>query len=117
MDNTLDNSTTAFNFNNSLPTMSSGMNIEMDIQSGQALTNNSEVQERNPLSSANSSRDSSMVSFGRSTPYHDRMDTDPDGEPTIEGNDNERLELFYKTEQEKAMRISKVTIQQDNTRP
>ena len=58
-----------------------------------------------------------MVSSGQSTPYHDRMDTDPDGEPTIEGNNNEQLELSYKTEQEKAMRIGKAIIQQDNTRP
>ena len=97
--------------------MSSGMNIGMDIQSGQALTNNSEVWGRNPLSSTNSFRDPSMVSSGQSTPYHDRMDTDPDGEPTIEGNNNEQLELSYKTEQEKAMRIGKAIIQQDNTRP
>jgi len=93
------------------------MNIGMDIQSGLALTNNSEVQGRNPLSSANSSRDPSMVSSGQSTPYHDRMDTDLDGEPTIERSDNERLELSYETEQEKAMRIGKATIQQDNMRP
>ena len=45
------------------------------------------------------------------------MDTDPDDEPTIGENDNECLKLSYKTEQEKAMRISKVPIQQDNTRP
>ena len=57
-----------------------------------------------------------MMSSGQSTPYHDRMDTDPDGEPTIEENDNERPELSYETEQEKAMRIGKATIQQDNTR-
>ena len=97
--------------------MSSEMNIGIDIQSGRALTNNSEVRGRNPLSSANSSRDPSMVSSGRSTLYHDRMDTDLDSKPTIEGNDNEQLELSYETEQEKAMRISKATIQQDNTRP
>jgi len=97
--------------------MSSEMNIGIDIQSGRALTNNSEVRGRNPLSSANSSRDPSMVSSGRSTPYHDRMDTDLNSKPTIEGNDNEQLELSYETEQEKAMRISKATIQQDNTRP
>jgi len=77
------------NFKNLLPTMSSEMNIGMDIQSGQALTNNSEVRGRNPLSSANSSRDPSMVSSGQFTLYHDRMDTNPDGEPTIEGNDKE----------------------------
>ena len=58
------NSTMAFNFKNPLPAMSSGMNIGMDIQSGQVLTINSEVQGRNPLSSANSFRDLSMVSSG-----------------------------------------------------
>ena len=78
--------------------MSSEMNIEIDIQSGQVLTNNSEVRGRNPLSSANSSRDPSMVSSGRSTPYHDRMDIDLDSEPTIGENNNERLELSYETE-------------------
>jgi len=78
--------------------MSSEMNIGMDIQSGQALTNNSEVRGRNPLSSANSSRDPSMVSSGRSTLYHDKMDTDPNGEPTIKRNDNKWLELSYETE-------------------
>ena len=36
-------STTSTNFKNPLPTMSSEMNIEMDIQSGPVLTNNSEV--------------------------------------------------------------------------
>ena len=30
-----------------------------------------------------------MVSSGQSTLYHDSMDTNPDGKPTIEGNDNE----------------------------
>ena len=44
------------------------------------------------------------------------MDTDPDGEPTIGENDNEHLKLSYKTEQEKATRIGKAPIQQDNTR-
>jgi len=78
--------------------MSSGKNIGMDIQSGQVLTNNSEVQGRNPLPSAISSRDPFMVSSGCATPYHDRIDTDPDDTPTIEGNDNEHLELSYETE-------------------
>ena len=107
----------AFNSKNSLPAMSSEMNIGMDILSGRVPTNYSEVQGRNPLSSANSSRDPSMVSSGRSTPYHDRMDTDPDGEPTIGENNNECLELSYETEQEKTMRIGKAPIQQDNMRP
>ena len=97
--------------------MSSGINIGMDIQSGQVLTNNSEVRGRNPLSSANSSRDPSMVSSGCSTPYHDRMDTDPDDAPAIEGNNNKRLDMSYEIEQEKALRNGKMTIQQDTTRP
>ena len=88
----------------------------MDLQSERVLTNNSEVRGRNPLSSANSSRDLSMVSSGQSTSYHDRMDTDPDIETTTEENSNECLELSYETEQEKTMRIGKATIQQDNTR-
>ena len=89
----------------------------MDIQSGQVLTNNSEIQGRNPLSSAISSRDPSMMSSEHATPYHNRMDTDPDDAPAIGGNDNERLELSYKTEQENASRIGKATNQQDTTRP
>ena len=58
-----------------------------------------------------------MVSSGRSTPYHDRIDTDPDIETTIGENSKERLELSYETEQEKALRIGKATINQDNMRP
>ena len=111
------NTTTASNFQNTLLTMPSEINIGMDLQSGQVLTNNSEVQEKNPLTSANFSRDPSMVSSGRSTPYHDRMDTDPDIETTTGENDNEHFELSYETEQDKTMRIGKTTIQQDNMRP
>jgi len=89
--------------------MSLGKNIGMDIQSGRVLTNNSEIRGRNPLPSAISSRDPSMMSSGRATPYHDRMDTDPDDAPAIGGNNNELLELSYKTEQENASRIGKTT--------
>ena len=58
-----------------------------------------------------------MVSSGRSTPYHDQIDMDPDDAPTIGEIANEHLELSYKTEQEKALRIGRATIQQDTTRP
>ena len=91
--------------------MSSEMNIGMDIQSGRVLTNNSEVRERNPLSSANFSRDSSIGSSGRSTSYHNRMDIDLDDAPAIGGNDNKHLELSYETEQENTLRIGKATNQ------
>ena len=97
--------------------MSSEKNIGIDIQSGWVLTNNPEVRGRNPLPSTNFSRDPSMVSSGRSTPYHDRMDTDPDDAPTIGEIANECLELSYETEQEKVLRIGKVTNQQDTLRP
>jgi len=111
------NSTTAFELQPTLPTMSFERNIGMDNQSGQALTNNSEVRGRNSLSSAISSRDPSMVSSGCATPYHDRMDTDPDDIPLNRDLANERLELSYETEQEKKMRIGKATNQQDTSRP
>ena len=85
------------------------MNIGMDNQSGRVLTNNPKVQGRNPFPSTNSSRDLSMVSSGHSTPYHDRMDTDPDDAPITREISNECLELSYETEQEKALRIGKTT--------
>ena len=107
----------AFELQPTLPTMSFARNIGMDNQSGQALTNNPEVRGRNPLSSATSSRDLSMVSSGRATLYHNRMDTDPDDTPLNGDLANERLELSYKTEQEKDMRIGKATNQQDTSRP
>jgi len=111
------NSTTAFKRQPTLPTMSFERNIGIDNQSGQALTNNPEVRGRNPLSSAISSRDPSMVSSECSTPYHDRIDTDPDDIPLNGDLANEYLELSYETEQEKAMRIGKATNQQDTSRP
>ena len=97
--------------------MSSEISIGMDNQSGQVLTNNSEVRGRNPFSSTNSSRDPSMVSSGHSTLYHDWMDMDLDDALTVGEIANERLELSYETEQEKALRIGRATIEQDTIRP
>jgi len=111
------NSSTVFELQPTLPTMSFARNIGMDNQLGQALTNNPEVRGRNSLSSAISSRDPSMISSGRATPYHDRIDTDPDDTPLNGDLANERLELSYETEQEKDMRIGKATNQQDTSRP
>jgi len=45
------------------------------------------------------------------------MDTDPDDASTIGEIANERLELSYETEQENALRIGKMTNQQDTSRP
>ena len=85
--------------------MSTANNIGMDIQIGQVLSNNFEVRGRNPVSSVNISRESSMVSSGWSTPYHDRIDTDIDCNLTTEEPSTECLELSYEAEQEKALRV------------
>ena len=45
------------------------------------------------------------------------MDTDPDGSPSNDEVTNKHLELSYETEQEKALRIGKVTNQQNSLRP
>ena len=114
---TFSTSTTASNFKTSLPTMSTEKNVGMDIQSGHVPANNSEVRGRNPLSSVNSSRDSSMASSGRATLYHDRMDTNIDYIPSVKETNNKCLELSYETEQEKAIRVSMAANQQETTRP
>ena len=69
---------------------------------------------RSPTSTANLSRESSMASSDRSTPYHNRIDINMDcnstmGEPTPE--------LSYEIEQEKALQISMAVDQQETTRP
>jgi len=86
--------------NSSLPTVSFVNDIGMNKSTGQVPAFDCEVRGRNPSSAANLSRESLMASSGRLTPYHDRMDINMDcnsttGEPTPE--------LFYETEQEKAL--------------
>jgi len=58
-----------------------------------------------------------MVFSGHSTPYHDRINIDPDDVPTTGEIANKHLEMSYKTTQEKALRIGKTTNQQDTSRP
>ena len=53
-----------------------------------------------------------MVSSGRSTPYHDRMDTDMDIDPVSNESINKQPVLSYETEQEKAIRVSMAANQQ-----
>ena len=92
--------------------MSSANDIGMDIPMGQVSNNESKVRGRNSFSPVNLSRESSMASSGRSTPYHERMNIDMD-------LTNEELnpELSYGTEQEKAIWVSMVANQQETTRP
>jgi len=86
----------------------------MDIQAGQGPVPDSAIRGRNLSPFVNLSRESSLASSGRSTPYHNRMDTDIDFPPSREVSN---LELSYETEQEKAQRVGMVANQQDNTRP
>ena len=109
-------STMASPFKTALPTMSTEMDVGMNIQTGRVPSNNPEVQGRNPSPSNNSSRDSSMVSSGRSTPYHDRMDTDMDIVPDSNESINKWLKLPYETEQENAIRVSMAANQQAPTK-
>jgi len=102
----------ASNFNTFLPPMSNKMDVGIDIQSGVSPTINSEERGRNPLPSANSSRESSLASSGHTTPYYERMDMDVVSE-TEESNIESR-ELSYETEQERAIRVSMVANQQTN---
>jgi len=111
------NSTTVSNFNNLLPTISSGINIGINIQSEPVLTNNPEVRGRNPLSSNNSFRDLSIGISSCSTPYCERMDIDSDVALSIGEITYECFEPSYKTEQEKALRIGKTINQQDILKP
>ena len=53
-----------------------------------------------------------MISSRRSTPYHDRMDTDMDIDPVSNESINKQPVLSYKTEQEKAIRVSMAANQQ-----
>ena len=107
-------STMALNDKFSLPTMSSANGIGMDILTGQASTTEFKVRGRSLISSVNLSRNSSMASSGRLTPYYDRMDTDMDFNPPTE---EPNLELSYKMEQEKALWISMAANQQETIRP
>ena len=105
-------STTASPFKTTLPTMSTQKDVGMDIQTGRVPSNKPEVRGRNPSTSNNSSRDSSMVSSGRSTPYHKRMNIDMDIDPVSNESINEQPVLPYETEQEKAIRVSMAANQQ-----
>jgi len=88
----------------------------MDIQTGRVPTTNSDVRGRNPISSVNTSRESSIASSGQSTPYHERMDTDMDCNPTNGESNLERLEPSYETEQEKTLRVGIAANQQKTLR-
>ena len=111
------NSTTDSFFNNPLPAMPSESSIGMVNQTGPVLSNNNEVRGRNASSSNHSSREPSMVSSGRSTPYCDRMDMDLDETPVAGDANIGSPELSYETEQDNALRLGKVADSENNIRP
>ena len=86
----------------------------MDSSTGQLPVFNFEVRGRIPTSVINLSRESSIVSFGWETLYHDRMDDNMDCNFII---GDSTLELSYETEQEKILYVSKVAGQQESMRP
>jgi len=102
----------ASNIYNSLPPMFNRIDLGMDTQQGVPPTTNSEERERNTSPSAKSSRESSLASSGRSTPYHERMEIDV--APGTEKSNIESHELSYETEQEKEIRVSMAANQQVN---
>ena len=68
------------------------------------------------MSSNNSSREPSMGSSGRSTPYHDRMVIDDDDGPPANHTNIQSPQLSYEKTQEKELRLGKATNLPDNTR-
>ena len=112
--NLFNTSTTILNINTAIPAMSSAIGIGMNIQTGQGPVSDSTIRGRNSFPFINLSRESSLASSGHSTPYHDRMDTDMDFPLSKE---ELNLELSYKTEQERALRVSMAANQQETTRP
>ena len=102
------------NANSSLPTVSFENDIGIDIPVEQVPVFDFEVRGRNLVSSVNLSRESSMASSRRATPYHDKMDVNMDCNSTIE---ELTPELSYETEQEKALWVDMAANHQDTTRP
>ena len=101
-------------FDSTLPTVSSANYTGMDSLIGQLPAFNFEVRGRTPTANRNLSRDSLMMSSGQEILYHDKMDINMDCDSII---GDFTSELSYKTEQEKALYISKAADHQEPIRP
>ena len=86
----------------------------MDDSPGQPPAFNCEVRGRTRSPNRNISRDSSMMSSGQATPYHDRMGDNMDCDSTV---GDSAPELLYKMVQEKVLRVRKAADQQEPIRP
>ena len=98
-----------------LLTVFSANRTEMDLPIEFVPINSFEVRGRTSSTEKNNSRDSTISSTQSSVIYHERMANngiDINQEPTIKSP-----AISYKTEQEKALYLSKVTETLGNTRP
>ena len=96
-----------------LLTVSVSNHMGMDILIEQVPANNFKIRERTPTTVINLSRESSMVSSGRSTSYYDKMDDRMDCDSIL---GDKTPELSYETEQEKVSHFSKMNETTGNTR-
>jgi len=92
--------------NTILPTVDQVNNTEMNILKERAPDNYDEVRGRILSHKSNISRDISMSSMISSKPYHDRMTQNNDMDINNNNNKDTSPELFYKTSQEKVIRLS-----------
>ena len=98
-----------------LPTMFPSNNTEMDPLSGPVPNNYDKVRDRNLFTNRSVSRNSLISSTMSSVAYYERMVNN--GMDIDKGPVESTFALFYNTEQEKAIYISKVAEQQGNMRP
>ena len=85
--------------NTNLPAVDSHNSTEMDIFKEQNPDNYDNVRGRTTSHSPNSSRDTSIVSFTSSIPYHEKMEKNNNME--IDSNDNSPQKLPYEIFQKK----------------
>jgi len=90
-------------------------NTEMDPLSGPVPNNYDKVRDRNLFTNRSVSRNSLISSTMSSVAYYERMVNN--GMDVDKGPVESTFALFYNTEQEKAIYISKVAEQQGNMRP
>jgi len=98
-----------------LPTMSYSNNIEINIFARPSPNNFDEVKGRSHSTKGNISRDSSMSSTKSSITYHKKMECN-NAMVVNDKMDDISPALFYETDQEKVLRVSKAAEQQINMR-
>ena len=113
---TLSSSTTSLYPQAVLPTVNDIFNTGMDKSTGTNPVNNFEPRDRSTSIERNISRDNSMSSTCSSVAYHERV-TMNNGMDIDINPPTDLPALSYKEEQEKELRLRKVTETTTNTRP